>query len=404
MRTPSRRSFSHGVSSAGAVAGLLVSGSALLVMPMALSGCASNAGSSAPGRSDSSMMNRSARNRRAGDATAEHDPMAEVGYRLSWRGYAVLGPSSRVQFFDVLGDVISVHSTSNVVTMMEGSTGANRWIRQLGRPLARFVGSTRVDDTLYVASDNELFILDIRTGEILDKQHLALIVNTPPVILDDLAIFGTGAGQVLAHNLITKFKQWGYMLNGAITATPVRIGDLIGAVTQAGDTIIIDPLSGSSAMRARIFGGLANNPVADDNTMFIAALDQSIYSFSPGGDTWNWRVRTEQPIREQPTLLDHVLYVDSPGAGLAAMDTDDMGATLWTNPDLSGTVVGVRDGDLIVWSGAKATLFRVDASRGDVIAKISLPDVVHVRLSPTKEGALYTATARGVVSKLVPRP
>lgn len=379
---------------------MLAAGSTMLVATMALPGCAAGEGSTSSGRSGSSMMGRSTR---GSQALVQLDPMSELGFRLGWRGYAVLGRSSEVQFIDVLDDVISVHSTSNAVTMMEGSTGANRWIRQLGQPLARFVGSARVDDTLYVASDNELFILDIRTGEIVDKQHLALIVNTPPLIVDDLAIFGTGAGEVLGHNLFTKFKQWGYKLRGAITASPVLIGDLIGVVTQNGDTIIIDPQVGSSTLRARIFGGLANVPVADDSAMYVASLDQSIYSFSPGGGTWDWRVRTEQSITEQPTLLDRVLYVHIPRAGLTAMDADNNGAELWTNPDLSGTVVGVRDGDLIVWSQATTTLFRVDASRGDVIAKIVLPNVAHVRLSPTEEGALYTATADGVVSKFVPR-
>jgi len=400
MRTPPCRSFLRKISSARAQVWMLAAGSALFVAPMAMPGCAAGDGASSRSSTGSSMMRQS---RRASQASVQSDPMAELGYRLGWRGYAVLGRSGKVQFFDVFNDVISVHSTSNAVTMMEGSTGANRWIRQLGQRLARFVGSARVDDTLYIASDNELFLLDIRTGEIVDKHRLALVVNTPPLIMDDLAIFGTGAGEVLGHNLITKFKLWGYKLNGAITAPPVRIGDLFGVVSQNGDTIIIDPETGSSAMRGRIFGGLANAPVADDSAMFIASLDQSIYSFSPGSSSWDWRVRTEQPIVEQPTILDSVLYVDIPGAGLTAMDANNNGAELWVNPELPGTVVGVRDGDLIVWSRATATLFRVDAARGDVIAKILLPGVVHVRLSPTTDGALYTATADGVVSKFIPR-
>lgn len=388
MRTPSRGQFSLLLFSADMFV------SSLAIAALTLAGC----GASPAGRRPGALTSSSTKAR----LQVDRDAMAGLGFRLSWSGYPILGARSKVEYFDVYDDVIAVHSDSNVLTLMDAATGVNRWTRQLGQPIDHFVGDTRVGGRLLNASDNELFILDIRTGEIIDKQALAMVVATPPTVMGNVALFGTGAGQVIGHNLDTGFKQWGYQLSGSITVGLVKIGGLVGVVSQSGDTIVIDPRTGASTLRARIFGGLASAPVASDDAMYLASLDQSIYGFTTRGDTWQWRVRTEHPITEQPTLLNGALYVDIPGAGLAALDPAN-GDRLWTNPDVSGTVVGLRDGDLIVWSRPTSTLFRVDAARGDLLASAKLPGVEFVRLSPTVDGDLFAATPDGVVSKFVPR-
>src|SRR5690606_12182537 len=109
-----------------------------------------------------------------------------------------------------------------------------------------------------------------------------------------------------------------------------------GVVSQGGDVIIIDTRSGASTLRARIFDGLANDPVAGDDAMYVASLDQSVYGFAARGSSWDWRLRTDQPITEQPVLLDGVLYVDIPGEGLTALDPAYNGERIWSNAGVSG--------------------------------------------------------------------
>ncbi len=342
--------------------------------------------------------------RRSIQGGINHDEYARLGYRLVWQGFPVLGDSSSVRFFDVFDEGIVVHSMSNSITFMELTTGANRWVRQIGQPLETFVGNTTDNSQLMVASDNELFILDPRTGEITDKHGLAVVVSTPPRVIWPIVVFGSGGGEVLGHNLQTGFKLWGYKLRGSITARPVRIGqDLAGVVSQNGDTIIIDTRTGSSTMRARIFGGLSNVPVASDDAMYVASLDQSIYGFATRGSSWDWRVRAQQPLSSQPALLDDVLYVDIPGEGFAALDPAYGGERIWTSEDVSGVLVGMQNEELIVFSRERQKAYRIDPERGDITATIELNNVERMRMVPNVDGDLFAVSPQGVVGKFTPR-
>lgn len=337
---------------------------------------------------------------RAEQAPIDHEAYARLGYRIEWRGFPVMTRNARVAQFDVLGDAIIVQDSANTVTAMETGSGRNRWATQLATPLTRFVGNTRVDNTLLASSDSELFVIDMQTGAQLARQKLAVVVNTRPVVKGDVAVFGGAGGQALGHNLTTGFKQWGYMLRGAIDARPAAVGDLVGVVSQTGDVIIIDPATGSSTGRGRTFAGLANNPVGSPAALYVASLDQSVYAFAAYGAQRLWRHRAEQPITDQPTLAGDRLYVAIPGAGLLAFDAAT-GDVLWTAKGVRGTVVGERDKRLIVWDGARAIL--IDPQTGDVLDTIPLPRVSRVALDAFTDGNLFTTTADGVVSKFTPR-
>ena len=381
----------------------LLTAGLLTFVSFVLTGCQTGGTVSTSGSSNAPSPGSSASTLQQATDTVDHAAYAALGYRLNWRGYALMGKRGRVRFFNVFDDGVVVHSDSNIVTLLQPSTGAIRWSRQIGQSIDHFVGETTHNGQLFVASDNELFMLDLNTGETQDKDDLALVVSTPPTVIDPLVIFGAGNGQTLAHNLETGFKLWAYQLQGAIIARPVRIGESVGVVSQTGDVIIIDTVSGSATLRARIFGGLASDPVAGDDAMYVASLDQSIYGFATQGDSWEWRVRTDHPLTEQPTLLNGVLYVGIPGEGLAALDPSASGDRIWTSPDAAGSVVGMQGGDLVVWSRKTTTAFRVDPDTGDVISRATLPDVERMQIRPAVDGDLYTASPTGVVSKFTPR-
>lgn len=377
---------------------------ALLLSGIAVTGCVGasetkksavrpGASSPDPGGAGSSVLS----------APVDHDAFAQLGYRLAWRGFPILGRHGDISLLDVYDSGIVVNSTTNFVTFMEPTTGANRWTTRLGDPIDNFLGSAIRNGRLYIASDNEIFLLDDRTGVIEDRQQLGLVVSTPPTIYGSLAIFGSMKGEVLAHNLLNGFRLWGYQISGAIESRPTRVGDTIAVVSRIGDVIVLDGETGASTLRARIFGGLANDPVAGENAFYVASLDQSVYAFGSRGDSWDWRVRTDQPIREQPAISDGVLFVELPGEGFAALDTAAGGARLWINQDVSGAFVGVHNGSLIIWSRTTHTAFRVDSERGDVLAQVSLPDVERLMMHPARDGDLFASSPGGAVSKFTLR-
>ncbi len=307
-----------------------------------------------------------------------------------------------IKSIDALGDIVAVHDNRNILTVMEPGTGRNRWSLDLGSPLMKFVGNAREGDNLYACSESEVQVLDVRTGQIKARQRLAALANTHPVVVSGMAVFGCSTGEVLGHSLATGYKAWAYRLNGTITADPVRVGSFVAIVSQAGDVLVLDPRNGESLGRRRtIFGGLSNHPVANDGTVFIAGTDQSIWAIADTGKL-SWRVRTPDPLTAQPAVHESSVIVHVPSAGLSAFDAAT-GAKLWVSKDVSGDVVAVRAGKLVVWDKAAGTLLTLDAKRGDVHDRAPVPNAVTVRPAAFVDGDLYIGNKDGSVDKLSPR-
>ena len=330
------------------------------------------------------------------DRKIEHDAVEKLGYQIEWRGFPFTGSGIRVQFFDIFGDALVVQDDAATVTVMDPVTGRNRWSTRLAGELTRFVGSARKGGDLLCASDTSLYTVDIRTGTITDKDRLAVVVNTPPVVVGNMAIFGCSSGELLGHNLVSGYKQWGYLLNGSITADPVPVGSGVGAVSQGGDVLIVNPRNGSSFGRALIYEGLTNNPVAGADTLYVASKDQSVYAFDAVTGDRLWRYRTERPITDQPAAHNGRLYVALPGRGLVAFN-GATGEVIWTADGVKGEPLGISNGRLIVWDGSVATV--VDERRGDVIATSAIPGIMALKMTSFVDGDLYAVTPQGAVAK-----
>lgn len=349
-----------------------------------------------------------------------HDDWAKLGYRWQWSTMPLAAGRGRVEFFDILGDTVAVQSTDAWTSLVQTSTGNRLWQVRNASPLTRFIENIRIRDVLISATRSELFIMEHASGNLIARHPVDVVVSTRPAIFAGLAVFGTPTGEVLCHRfgntrgepLPPPFdsgrKEWGYLIDGSITADPVLIGQTAGLVTQAGEVFFVDIPTGSGVGRGRISGGMATSPVTDGRLMYAASLDQSIYAFSTQGGPWLWRYRTASPLRSQPTWHDGVLYCHVPDEGLIAFDVSEeaqasgrMGEQRWANPELRGSVIAVRSGRLVVWDGQNAAI--VDPATGDVIASVVLPRFTRLQTSAFVDGDLFALADNGLLARFSPR-
>lgn len=346
---------------------------------------------------------RSAKTSNAYAPNVDHDAWSKLGYRLDWQGFPFVASSNRAHVTRIvpLEDVVMVQESSSAVALLEANTGAKRWAVTLANPITKFTGITRdpQDSTrILVSSESELFGLAAQSGNLVIRENYEKVVNTAPAMLGVLAVYGTSSGEVQAHLVGRAVKAWGFALQGSIDANPVRMGDSVGAVSQAGEVVFLTN-GGAVLGRNKIFQGLANNPVANDSTMYVAGLDQSVWAFDVSG-ALAWRYRTSTPLRDQPTLNGDTLYIHVPGQGLTALNALD-GRVRWISKSVGGSVVAVRNKQLIAWDGT--TAFTIDPDRGDVYDKVELRDMKLIKLDKFENGNLYAVDGRGVVSKFVPK-
>lgn len=334
----------------------------------------------------------------------DHEAWAKVGYRLDWIGYPFGGRNRRVEVIGmaIRDDAVIIQERASTVTLMEASNGANRWSLDVASPLTKFVDLRfdSIDPTrVLVASETEFFTLDAATGSLTGRDDLDKVVNTAAVYDGNIAIFGTAAGQVYAHSRVTGLTAWGFGLSATIDANPVRVGDdAVAVVSQRGEVTFLSP-RGQLLGRARIFGGLDTNPIADQQRVYIAGLDQSVWAFATNGQL-AWRFRTPAALTVQPSTFDNVVYCDIPGSGLTAFDAGT-GSVLWLAKDTSGTVIAKRNDRLLAWNGTILTT--LDPRDGSVVERFEIPGIQRIEAAEFADGVLYLVSTRGVVARMITR-
>lgn len=329
-------------------------------------------------------------------APTADDPMIALGYRSEWSTFAARTEGSRLARISVLGDVVVAQDSASVISLISDSTGEVRWATRLGSPLTKFLGTFREGKRLITSSDTELFFHDLDTGTLLTKQRLQRVVNTRPVQFGDILIFGTASNAVYGHWLNSGFEAFSYGIPGIIEVDPVMVTpDAAGLVTSTGAVIMLDAF-GSARTRAQMFGGVQGAVAAGNSMLFVASLDQSIYAFEPYSNQPRWRVRTEAPLRDGVIYHEGRVYLTVPGAGVTALDALT-GKSVWANKDVSGTIVAIRKGELLIWSGG--TLTTVGLKDGRPVASATVPGVASIKSEPFVDGVLYVTADNGQVRK-----
>jgi len=343
----------------------------------------------------------------APELRAERNPVdresyAALGYRLQWRGFAVMGSRRGVDHVALIGDGLALLTQDSILTFIDANTGEFRWTDQPASTLTRFVGFAHSGSKMIVAAESEVFIYDTSSSNLEDRQRLDEVISTAPVMAGDFLVCGTPGGSIFGHFLPTGFRAWGNSLTGAIETRPVAMSGAVVVASSTGQMIVLDPRTGVSIGRnSDPLDGSDVSLAVSASSIFIASRDQSLYGVSADGRRL-WRVRTEAPLRWSPAHHAGRVYCVLPGRGLTAVDASS-GEIQWSNGDVDGEVVAVRQGRLICWNRGTARATVVDMATGDALETVVLPHVDHLLVDSFEDGNLYVVSPLGVVSKFVPR-
>jgi len=332
-------------------------------------------------------------------------PLAEafgkVGYRWDWSGFPAPAAGQSVKFLEVWPDAVATQDTAGKITVLEPNSGRVRWANDAANPLTRFVGISRdpgtFADRLVCSAESEVFIVDLRTGNLLTRQRYEALVNTPPLLLGTIGIYGTPDGTFLAHEFTANARAWAYQASGPVEFPPILSGRVVAGVTQAGFVSLIDAESGVLTGRNRMYGGSAGTLTTDGSLTFVASLDQSIYAYAPTGQKI-WQHRTSKPLAFSPVCVGARLYCHTADNGFSCFDAAD-GRVIWSNKDVRGTLVGTRKGDLLVWDGTTFTVLEPGA--GATVVRDTLPTIRAIRFDRFDNGTMYAVNRAGVVGRFV---
>lgn len=186
--------------------------------------------------------------------------------------------------------------------------------------------------------------------------------TTMPLVVDGRVLVADGSGTAAALDAMTGAIEWEAGLGAASRATPVLVNDLFIVGTDAGQLIALRIVDGTRAWSTTVgASAISASLVEADGRILVATQDGSIDAIDARTGTVDWASSIGGPVLHGGALSAGVLYVGDERGRLAAIDAAT-GAERWhleLGPGAVGTPA-VANGSLYVSRGLLT-------SRGDLV-------------------------------------
>ena len=332
----------------------------------------------------------------------------DLRYRIDWQTRVSPQANSGIKQVSVQHDSVFVLDGQNFLTRLRREDGARLWRIPVAEQRSEIHGTTFLPrlDRVFLSTGSHIFILDADTGSLIQKQRLGQIASTAPVVFGRFFLYGARNGQLVWHSYDVGFQWRAFQISSSIRIPPLIVDGYVVTVGTDGHIMILDASSATSLWERQLLNAVIAAPVAGENMVYIAGLDQYVWAFDIQTGRIAWRHLSESPLEDSPVLIGDRLYQQIPAQGLVCFEARPVdapgGKVIWQAPDVRGNVVSRYPDHMVVWDRRQRLLTTVGTA-GAVIKSVSLPWVKHLQASGLQDGNLVAAADDGRVIRLVPR-
>jgi len=387
-------------------------GLCLACLGSTLAGCKSSSagqGSTSKGSGDRGMRGSTSNDQvivnRADQSHVVGPTLANsINYRVAWQNEDI---GRNLKLLTVQDDSAYVLDERNYLTCVRSDDGERLWRIQVAAPVDEILGLNVVGKNIYLSTGGALLVLDGATGAQIGKQPFEKIANTWPVPYQQFLIYGSRNGQIIWHSHQIAYQWRGYAVAPSVQVPPLLVNDYLVAVGNDGMVMVLNAATATQYWSKRLLDTVVARPAADQNAVYVASTDQHLWAYDINTGRNLWRVLTESPLTDSPTLIGDRVYQQIPSEGLAcfnALPLDSPGGErLWTSKALRGNVIAQRRDDLLVWDSAAMKLHVLESKRGTVTKTVDLPRAHQLVVAGADKTDLYAASNDGRLVRLTSR-
>lgn len=294
------------------------------------------------------------------------------------------------------------------VARIDRATGKLLWRRMVAHSTDRILGIdvARQDEgpgDVLVTCTTDVWVLDRVSGAPMNSQELATTPCTGATLYGPFLIYGTKTGRIQWQHFMVGAPWRTNALRGAISPSPVLVGDRIAAASEGGTVIMLDADNADEIWTRQLSGGVRGALAFDGQSVFVGCDDQYIYSFDARNGRVRWKHFSERPVRASAVLLGDALCIDTGDRGMMCFEAypaTPIATVRWSASALHGTVVARTAGRMLLWDAAQSRLCSLDANTGAVVRQVDLPDIAQVTATDPELGELIVLHHDGRVETL----
>ncbi len=333
----------------------------------------------------------------------------DLGYRIDWQRRTLISANSGIKTITVQGDSVFVLDGRNFLSRLRREDGEQLWRVPVADALDEIHGITFMPrmERMFITSGAVVLVLDSDTGSQIAKQRLSLIANTEPIVFGQFFLYGARNGQLCWHSYLIGHQWRGYQVSQSIQLAPLLVDGAVIVVGSDGRIMVLDAGSASQIWSKRLLDVVTAPPAAGSRQVYVAGQDQHLWAFDLNTGRNTWRYLTEDPLSEGPVLLGDQVYQQIPSEGLVCFEAEPVnapdGVVVWKAPQVRGSVVGRRAGNLLVWDKEQRRLELVTVEQGAAALRIDLTGIKFLLKNTRQSTDLLAAGDDGRVVRLVPR-
>ncbi len=222
-----------------------------------------------------------------------------------------------------------------------------------------------------------------------------------PVVDDDVMFVGSWwTADLNAVDVNSGRRLWQHRAFGVgIAGAAVVVDDLVVFGTDAGQVIALDKSDGSTVWSSERLTRIESGLGTDGTRVYSAHVDGSIFALNVLDGSIAWRFRTDDAFVGGPAVADHTVYAVTDSGLTVALDAET-GEALWrSSKDAWVQSAPAVAGNLLVVTSREGPVYALDATTGEEVWRFLAR--AGIRRSASIAGnAVYFGDEHGVVYSL----
>ncbi len=213
------------------------------------------------------------------------------------------------------------------------------------------------------AYDNNLYAIDVETGEFRWKYATDGGVASSPTTWNDRVIFGSLDERVYSLFASSGQRAWVFRTHGRIYSSPRAEYGHVFLGSDDGVFYAINAMSGREAWRVDIGSRIRSSPLVSEELLYFGSDDGVIHALDLSGEA-KWRFVSKRAVISSPALAEGLVVVGSQDWSVYAIDANS-GWSTWRYRTNNAVISSpaIRDGIVYIGS-ADGALHAIDLFSG----------------------------------------
>lgn len=164
---------------------------------------------------------------------------------------------------------------------------------------------------LFGTDSGKILALSRQTGKLRWESTAGASIFASPVISGNSVFFSSTDSTVYALNLHSGELQWTYRTNGRIRYTPATANNLLVVSNSGGELLGLNALTGEPIWSFKNSTGFSTSPLIVDDVVYIGDLQKQFFAFGLQSGRILWQQELRGRVRTDPIAYETGVFVGS---------------------------------------------------------------------------------------------